>query len=87
MPIFPLLGELAAWWLATAAFGAAAAPLAARLLASWPDRGLTLARPLGLLVGVLVFWFGNALGLLARGPASAASSPGSGWPRAPARTR
>lgn len=72
--LLPLLAELAAWWLALAAFGAAAAPLAARLLAPWPDRGVSLARPLGLLAGGLVLWFGNALGLLGRGPASAVAA-------------
>ena len=74
--LLPLLAEAAAWWAVLAAFGSAAAPLAARLLAPWPDRGLALARPLGLLAGGLALWFGNALGLLGRGVGSAAVALG-----------
>lgn len=49
-------GIILSWWLLVTLAGAATVPLAARVLAGLPDRGLLLARPLGLLLVGLVFW-------------------------------
>ena len=62
---------LLAWYLALAAAGVAVWPLAARSLAALPGAGAALARPLGLLLGGLLLWLGNAVGVAGRGRASA----------------
>jgi len=63
--------QLLAWYLALGAAGVAVWPLAARGLAPLPGAGAALARPLGLLAGGLLLWFGNATGLAGRGRGSA----------------
>lgn len=55
---------LFAWWLWISLAGAAALPLCLRLLAGLPDRGYTLARPLGLLLVTFVFWLLGSWGFL-----------------------
>lgn len=62
---------LLAWYLALAAAGVAVWPLAARSLGALPGAGAALARPLGLLLGGLLLWLGNAVGVAGRGRASA----------------
>ncbi|MBK8135992.1 MAG: hypothetical protein IPK52_09145 [Chloroflexi bacterium] len=52
------------WWLIVTLAGAAALPLAWRMLSSLPDRGYLLARPLGLLTIGFVYWLLNILGFL-----------------------
>ncbi len=52
------------WYLAITALGALALPIGWRLFARLPDRGYTLARPLGLLLSAYVFWLLGSLGLL-----------------------
>jgi len=59
------------WWLALAAIGWAAVPLAWRLFPTLPDRGLAFARPLGLLVAGYVFWLGGIIGVVPNSPAGA----------------
>ncbi len=49
-------GVIFSWWLLVTLAGLAATPLALRMLAGLPDRGLLLARPLGLLAIGFVFW-------------------------------
>lgn len=63
--------SLLAWYLALAAAGVAVWPLAARALGALPGAGAALARPLGLLLGGLLLWLGNAAGLADRGRGSA----------------
>jgi YYY domain-containing protein len=58
-----VLLPVASWWLLTTLLGLAAAPLAYRLFPALFDRGLSLARPLGLLLAAYLFWLGAALGL------------------------
>ena len=55
---------IVSWWVLVTLAGAAALPLAWRILASLPDRGYLLARPLGLLLTGAVFWLLNILGFL-----------------------
>lgn len=55
---------IVSWWALVTLAGAAALPLAWRMLASLPDRGYLLARPLGLLLTGAVFWLLNSLGFL-----------------------
>lgn len=55
---------IVSWWMLVTLAGAAALPLAWRMLASLPDRGYLLARPLGLLLTGAVFWLLNILGFL-----------------------
>jgi YYY domain-containing protein len=52
------------WWVWMLVFGLVAWPLAFRLFRWLPDRGYTLARPLGLLLGSYILWLGGSLGLL-----------------------
>lgn len=52
------------WYLAAAIAGLIALPLAFRLFHLLPDRGYTLARPLGLLTIGYVFWLLGSLGFL-----------------------
>lgn len=52
------------WFLASSAAGLLALPLAFRLFRHLPDRGYTLARPLGLLAAGYGFWLLGSLGFL-----------------------
>ncbi len=52
------------WYLLITAIGLLCLPLAFRLFASLPERGYTLARPLGLLIGSYLFWLLGSFGLL-----------------------
>ncbi|MCS6800524.1 MAG: DUF2298 domain-containing protein [Dehalococcoidia bacterium] len=55
----PVLG----WWLLSTLIGLAAAPLALRLFPELADRGLSLARPLGIIFTGFFFWIGASLSL------------------------
>ncbi|MBL8131254.1 MAG: hypothetical protein JNL42_05315 [Anaerolineae bacterium] len=57
-------GVIVSWWLLVTLAGLAAVPLTLRLLGGLPDRGVTLARPLGLLLIGLVFWLLAILGFV-----------------------
>ncbi len=52
------------WWIILQALGLAAWPLAFRLLRWLPDRGYTLAKPIGLLIVSYLFWLLVSLHLL-----------------------
>ena len=52
------------WWIILQALGLAAWPLAFRLLRWLPDRGYTLAKPIGLLIVSYLFWLLVSLRLL-----------------------
>ena len=60
----PELISLLAWYLAALLAGLAALPLAFRLFQHLPDRGYSLAKPLGLLSAGFVFWLLGSLGFL-----------------------
>ena len=53
-----------AWYVASSAVGLLALPLAFRLFRHLPDRGYSLARPLGLLAAGYAFWLLGSLGFL-----------------------
>ncbi|MGQ9502464.1 MAG: DUF2298 domain-containing protein [Anaerolineae bacterium] len=55
------------WWILVQLFGLAALPLAFRLCSRLPDRGYTLARPLGLLLAGYLLWLGGSLGFWKNG--------------------
>ena len=55
---------VASWWLIIQVLGLAAWPLAFRLLRWLPDRGYTLAKPLGLLLVSYVLWLLASLRIL-----------------------
>lgn len=57
-------GAVFNWWLTLTLIGAAAWPLAFRLLGALPDRGYALVRALGLLLTGFIFWLGASLGFL-----------------------
>ncbi len=59
-----MIAAVLAWWLVSAVLGAAALPLAARLLGRLPDRGYGVSRALGLLAAGYVLWMGASLGVL-----------------------
>ncbi len=52
------------WWLWIALAGAAALPLCLALLSGLPDKGYTLARPIGMLLTATVFWLLGSYGFL-----------------------
>jgi len=52
------------WYLLISLIGFSCLPLAFRLFTSLPDRGYTLARPLGLLLGSYLFWLLGSFGVL-----------------------
>lgn len=58
------------WYVAVSAAGLAALPLGFRFFRALPDRGYTLARPLGLLASGYVFWLLGSLGFLRNEAAS-----------------
>ncbi|MAS33062.1 MAG: hypothetical protein CL610_03585 [Anaerolineaceae bacterium] len=56
------------WWLLVTLAGVAVLPLTVRLLGGLPDRGVTLARAVGLLLVGFVFWLLGSLGFLRNTP-------------------
>ncbi len=52
------------WWLVATLAGAAVLPLCLRLLNGLADRGVLLARPLGIVLIAFVYWLLNMLGFL-----------------------
>lgn len=52
------------WWLVVILLGAAATPLAYRLMSRLPDRGYAFSKMLGLLIISYVFWLFGSLGIL-----------------------
>ncbi len=56
---------LPTWWLLVTLAGAAAFPLAVRLLGGLPDKGYTLARALGMLLVAFVYWLMASYGFVA----------------------
>ncbi len=68
-----ILGPVVRWWLVLSIIGWAAVPIARRLFVVLPDRGLSLARPLGLLIAGYVFWLGVSARVLPN------SAPGAGF--------
>ena len=52
------------WYLVITLIGISALPLAYRFFHQLPAKGVTLARPLGLLIWAFVFWLLNSLGIL-----------------------
>jgi len=63
--------NLILWYIVIAVAGWLAFPLAFRLLAYLPDRGLALSRPLGLLLSGYAWWLLTSLGLLQNGAGGA----------------
>ena len=59
---------LLSWWLLATAAGLAALPWCWRLLGGLPDKGYTLARPLGLMLVGFLYWFLGSVGLLQNTP-------------------
>lgn len=57
-------GLILNWWLLVTLAGVAVWPLCVKLLGALPDKGYTLARPLGLLLVAYVFWLLGMFGLL-----------------------
>lgn len=62
------------WWLVVEIVGLLALPLAAKLLPFLPERGLTFRRPLGLMLGSVIYWLLVTLGVLPNTPAGAAAA-------------
>ena len=58
------MGAMLFWWLALSAMGVLAYPLVWRLGGALPDRGLSVARPIGLLLVSYGFWLLVSLGFL-----------------------
>ncbi len=56
------------WWLVILLFGLIGWPLAASLFPFLPDRGYTLARPVGLLLTGYILWLGASFRLLQNNP-------------------
>jgi YYY domain-containing protein len=52
------------WYLVITLIGVSALPITLRLFKGLPDRGVTLARPLGLLIWAFIFWLLNSFGIL-----------------------
>lgn len=59
-----VLGAALAWWAATTVVGLAAAPIARALMPTLPDRGWSVARPLGLLLVGYAWWLFVTAGVL-----------------------
>ncbi|MHB1295788.1 MAG: DUF2298 domain-containing protein [Anaerolineae bacterium] len=64
------MGSLLIWWLALEIVGVVALPLTMRTLRFLPDRGLGLARHVGLLLCGYLFWLLTSLGVLRNTAAS-----------------
>jgi YYY domain-containing protein len=58
------MGAVLQWWLALGAMGALAYPLVWRICRALPDRGLSVAHPVGLLLVSYGFWLLVSLGFL-----------------------
>ena len=58
------VSETIRWWLTATLIGVIAAPYAFRLLRFLPDRGITVARTLGVLMAVYPLWILSVLGLV-----------------------
>ncbi len=58
------MADFLSWYVILMLAGWAALPLAQRALTNLPDRGYTLAKPLGLLLWGFAFWLLTSLGLL-----------------------
>ena len=58
------LPMIVTWWLGVLLIGWAAFPLAWKLFPTFPDRGHSLAKPLGLLLWGYVLWLGATVGAL-----------------------
>ena len=56
--------SILSWYLVITLIGISALPLAYRFFHQIPSKGITLARPLGLLIWAFVFWLFNSLGIL-----------------------
>lgn len=52
------------WYLVITLIGFCALPIALQLFKGLPGKGITLARPLGLLIWAFVFWLFNSFGIL-----------------------
>lgn len=59
-----VLGAAFGWWAATTAVGLAAAPIARALMPTLPDRGWSVARPLGLVLVGYAWWLLVTAGVL-----------------------
>lgn len=55
------------WWLASSVLGLLALPVAWRVFTRLPDRGLGLARPMGILISGFALWLGGSIGLWPNG--------------------
>ncbi|MGC8878155.1 MAG: DUF2298 domain-containing protein [Anaerolineae bacterium] len=62
-----IIATAALWWVLLQLFGLVALPLAFSLFTRLPDRGYTLARPLGLLLSGYLLWMGGTLGFWKNG--------------------
>ena len=62
-----IIATAALWWVLLQLFGLVALPLAFSLFTHLPDRGYTLARPLGLLLSGYLLWMGGTLGFWENG--------------------
>ncbi len=60
----PYIPSLIAWYLSTTIIGWLEFPIVYRLLHRLPDRGVTLAKPFGLLMSVYITWLLGSLGIL-----------------------
>ena len=56
--------DVLGWWLALQVLGLAALPVTLKLLRNLPDRGIGLARQIGLLLAGYLFWLLTSVGLL-----------------------
>ncbi|MCX7689620.1 DUF2298 domain-containing protein [Thermoflexus sp.] len=72
----PQMVPSALWWLLLVLIGASAWPLAFVIFRPLPDRGLALARPLGLLMMGFVWWWGGSLGIFPASPGGAIAAWG-----------
>jgi uncharacterized membrane protein len=59
-----MIGQTLAWWAVSSLLGAAAFPIAYRLLHRLPDRGYGLSRALGILIAGYGLWMGASIGVL-----------------------
>ncbi len=59
-----MIGQTLAWWAVSSLLGAAAFPIAYRLLHRLPDRGYGLSRALGILIAGYGLWMGASIGAL-----------------------
>jgi hypothetical protein len=69
-----VIAGIVAWWLAGAAAGAAAFPIAWRVFDRLPDRGYGLSRTLGILLGGYLLWLSASVGILRNSPGGAVAA-------------